>query len=134
MVQHCDVYINILCAEEDTVKIGEYLRDYFNKDDNLYIEGFPLDYLEVVDDTKGLVVLDLEVTIPLLVEKESCFCSKFVTFEGYLEKANFINWIKNILPSSFDVDIEIDNDSNIPTEEKLMKEYTEESESYLYND
>jgi len=134
MIQHCDVYINILCAEEDKLNISEWLRNYFNEDNHLCINDNPLTYLEIYDENNGLIVLDLEVDVTPLIEKDSHFCSKFVTFENYLKKRDFVDWVRKFLPASFDVDIEIDDDSNIPTEEKLMKEYEEESESYLYND
>jgi hypothetical protein len=134
MIQHCDVYINIFCAEEHKLNLSEYLRNYFDEDSHLYIEGNLLAYLEIVDDAKELIVLDLEVDVDPLVKKDSCFCSKFVTFEDYLEKEDFVYWVKKLIPASFDVEIEIDDNSNIPTEEELMKEYIEESESYLYND
>jgi len=130
MIQHCDVYINILCVEEDKLDISEWLRDYFNNDNHLFINKVPLDYLEIVDDAKGLIVLDLEVDVPCNSQSES----GYTYFEDFFDETTFVTWIKEILPSQFDVEIEIDKDSCIPTEEKLVEEYKEELENYFCND
>ena len=128
MTQHCDVYINILCDENDKINISEWLREYFNDDNNMKINGIPLDYLEVVDHAKGLIVLDLEVDVPVTLEKYP----DYISLEDYFRDWTFAAWIDNILPDSFEFEIEIDKDSKIPTGEQLYEKYFEENEDYMY--
>jgi hypothetical protein len=131
MTQHCDVYINILCDENDKINISEWLREYFNDDNNMKINGIPLDYLEIVDDAKGLIVLDLEVDVPVNIEKYHN--PDYVAIHNdYFNDLTFVDWIEDILPDSFEFEIEIDKDSKIPTEEQLYEKYLEENEDYMY--
>ena len=137
MIQCCDVYINILCNEEEKMTISEWLKNYFNKKENMNIWGTPLNYLDIIDDAKGLIVLDLEVDVP---------CSYIGGYPGsrweppepayifdYLDEIDFLDWIKEIISDNFDVEIEIDKDSKIPSEEELVKNF-EEKEEYRYEE
>ena len=130
MIQCCQVYINIFCNEEEKTTISEWLKTYFNKKENMNMWNIPLNYLDVIDDTKGLIVLDLEIDVP---------CSYIGGYPGtrweppepayidsYLDKIDFFDWIKEIIPNDFNVEIEIDQDSNIPTEEELVRDFEEE--------
>lgn len=129
MTQCCNVYINIMCDEEDKSIISSWLKNYFNKPKNLNMWDVPLNYIEIIDDAKELIVLDLEIEVP---------CSYIGGYPGsrweppepayiidYFDEIDFLDWIKKIIPKEFNIDIEIDTDSNIPSEEKLIKEFEE---------
>ena len=131
MYQCCNVYINILCDETDKLTISEWLKSYFKDTKNCSIWTIPTNYIDIIDDTKELIVIDLEIDVP---------CSYIGGYPGtrweppepayiedYFDKIDFIDWIKEILPERFDVEIEIDSDSNIPTEEELVREFEEEA-------
>ena len=131
MIQNCQVYINIFCDEEDKLTISSWLKDYFNKKENMNIWNIPLNYLEIVDDAKELIVLDLEVDVPCTYidgypgtrwdPPEPAY------IEGYFEENDFIEWVQEILPDRFHIEIEIDNDSNIPNERELIRDFEEET-------
>lgn len=137
MIQCCDVYINILCDEEEKMTISEWLKNYFNKKENMNIWGASLNYLDIIDNAKGLIVLDLEVDNP---------CDYIGGYPGSrweppepayifnnLDEIDFLDWIKEIISDNFDVEIEIDKDSKIPSEKELVKDF-EEKEEYRYEE
>ena len=130
MYQCCNIYINIFCDENDKLTISEWLKSYFKDTKNCSIWTVPTNYIDIIDDVKGLIILDLEIDVP---------CSYIGGYPGsrweppepayidsYFDEIDFIEWIKEILPDRFNVEIEIDKDSNIPTEEELVRDFEEE--------
>lgn len=137
MIQCCNVYINIICSEEDKFTISEWLKEYFKDIKHLDICGVPFNYLDVIDDAKELVVLDLEIDVPCHYiggySGSRWEPPEPAYIEDYFTETDFLDWIKFIIPCDFNVEIEIDKDSNIPTEEELVKNFKEEA-MYEYDE
>ena len=120
MIQCCDVYINIMCNEEDKVNISALLKEYFSYVEHNRLYNIDINYIDIIDDANGLIVLDLEIDVP---------CSYIGGYpgtrweppepayiDGYLDEEDFLDCIKGIISKDFDVEIEIDSDSSIPNE------------------
>lgn len=132
MIQSCDVYINIFCDETEKKTISTWLKSYFKEKENRSIWQVPTDYIDVIDDAKGLIVLDVEIDVPCIYiggypgsmwePPEPAYIS------SYFDEIDFLDWIKEILPDRYDVEVEIDSDSTIPTEEELIEDFEMEAD------
>ena len=138
MIQNCQVYINIECWNEDKPTIVNYLKDYFKDKKNLRIYGQPIIDVDIADDAEQLIVLDIEVDVQCMYIGGSRG-NRWDPGEppyiiDYLDEKDFADWAEDLFlkaPSpikNFDIGIEIDKGSFIPTEEELIKEFEEEAE------
>lgn len=133
MIQSCEVYINIFCDEVDKKTISTWLKSHFEDKENRSMWGVPMD-IEVVDDAKGLIVLDIGIDVPCMYiggypgtrwePPEPAYV------QDYFDEKDFFDWANEILPSKYDVEIEIDSDSNIPTEEELIEDFEKMEAEY----
>ena len=132
MIQSCDVYINIFCDETEKKTISIWLKSYFKEKENRSIWQVPTDYIDVIDNAKGLIVLDIEIDVPcwyiggypgsMWEPPEPAY------IDSYFDEYDFLDWIYQVIPDRFDVNIEIDSDSTIPTEKELIEDF--EMEAY----
>lgn len=131
MIQSCNVYINIFCDEAEKKTISAWLKSYFEEKENRSIWEVPTNYIEVVDDAKGLIVLDIGIDVPCMYiggypgsmwePPEPAY------IDSYFDIEDFLDWADEILPDRFYVDIEIDSDSTIPTEKELIEDFEMEA-------
>ena len=131
MIQSCQIYFNLSCEKTYKNDIIKWLKNYFSdiKHRNIYLN--PISRLEIIDEDE-LIVIDVEVNIQ---------CAYIAGYsgtrweppepsyvEGYFNDSDFIWWIEDILatsPYGTIVDVEIDNDSFIPDEEFLIRDFEE---------
>ena len=132
MIQNCQVYINIECWNEDKPAIMEHLRAFFKDKKNLKVYGQPIISVDIADDADGFIVIDIEVDAQCMYiggsRGDRWDPGEPPYIDSYLDEQDFADWAKDLLPKTFDVSIEIDERSIIPTEEELIKEFEEEAE------
>lgn len=141
MIQECQIYFNIFCNEEDKAEISNWLTNYFNDKKNRNVFQQPITNLEIVDDAKTLIVLDITV------ENKCYYIGGYpgsrweppepAYIQDYFDSQDFEDWIKDILincPLRDFMDIEIDNDSFIPSEDFLIREFENKAVEDYYNE
>lgn len=132
MIQECEVYINIHINENKKKELSSYLKNQFKNKAVLTIYTDEIKEIEVVDDAKDLIVIDLAIDT-LCHVTPGCPGTYWeppepTEVDDYLVAEDFEDWIKGIIdPNKFDCEIEIDSDSYIPTEADLIEQYNEEN-------
>ena len=138
MIQSCEVFFNIDTWSDETIVVRDYLKEYFKDKKNwkFYdqtISSVDIDY----DHDESYLTLDIDVDIECEYiggsagsrwepPEPSCI-------EGYYTEDDFVEWLENIL-RQFEVIITIDEESTIPTEDELIKDFEEEAAKDYYND
>jgi hypothetical protein len=120
MTQECQVYYNIDIDEKDKEELVEYINKQLKKPKFKTVFGEVIDSIEVIDDMPGLIVIDLYIKIDCSVVTDFSVGCSYV--DNYYEEEDFYDWINSLIDRrKFDCEIEIDDDSNIPTAEELME-------------
>ena len=130
--QECQVYVNIDFGDYNKRKLVRFIKKQLRKPEYKLISGNKIIDSDIVFDMPDLIVLDIAVNAKCnlvpgwkgsrLEPPEPAY------IEDYLTTDDFYYWAKSIFKDSdfSDVEIEIDDDSYIPSEDFLLKTISED--------
>lgn len=138
IAQECQVYINITVDDNDKRGLVKHIKKQLAIPCNKFISGNKIIALDIIDDATDLIVLDVTVNAKcnLVPGRDATRLDppEPAYIEDMLTDFDFLEWswtlVKN--PKYHVAEIEIDDDSYIPSEDFLLEVNAERN--YYYDE
>ena len=133
MIQECEVFINITVSEKDKQGLINHIKTKLEEDKTQYVNHTEIKDISIDDTETELIVLTVYLKHHCTFVP-GCRATRWEPgepphIEDYLEDIDFLDWAKYIT-NNLDyepIEIEIDDDSYLPSEDALIEKYYEEN-------